>query len=63
MSEFSLPLFMYGLGFISGMIFVWAFGAAHDSIINYYREQVFNRKAKQERDKLMKESSDQIKPE
>lgn len=63
MSEFSLPLFMYGLGFISGMIFVWAFGAAHDAIINYYREQMFNRIKRQERDKLMKEQSNPDKPE
>lgn len=63
MTEISVPLFMYGLGFISGMIFVWAFGAAHDAIINNYREMVFNRKVKAERENLTKDSSDCTKQE
>lgn len=63
MTGINLPLFMYGLGFVCGMIFVWAFGAAHDVIINNYREMVFNRKVKAERENLMKESSDCTKQE
>jgi hypothetical protein len=45
----SIPMFMYGLGFISGMIFVWAFGIAHDLIINWYREAIYNRELAKEK--------------
>ena len=45
-----IPIFMYGLGFISGMIFVWAFAAAHDAIVNFYRDLVYRRSMKKEKE-------------
>jgi len=53
-----IPIFMYGLGFISGMIFVWAFAAAHDAIVNFYRELVYRKSLKKEKELVKKTDSD-----
>lgn len=63
--EVSIPMFMYGLGFICGMIFVWAFGISHDIIINYYREAVYARALEKEKKVLaaQNKSENPFKPE
>ena len=48
-----IALFMYGTGFISGMVFVWVFGIAHDVITNFYRKMVYERELRKEK-KLLK---------
>ena len=54
-----IPIFMYGLGFISGMIFVWAFAAAHDAIVNTYRDLVYRKSLKKEKELVKKAVSDE----
>jgi hypothetical protein len=44
-----IALFMYGTGFISGMVFVWVFGIAHDAITNFYRKMVYDRELAKEK--------------
>ena len=41
-------LFSMGMSFLGGMIFVWAFGIAHDVITNFYRKMVYERKLRKE---------------
>jgi hypothetical protein len=45
---------MYGIGFICGMIFVWAFGIAHDVITNFYIEAKMRKDLRKEMQDLEK---------
>lgn len=51
-----IALFMLGTGFIGGMIFVWAFGFAHDMITNFYRRMIYERELKKEK-KLLEQQT------
>ena len=57
MVEINVLYFVYAFGVFSGMVMVWAFGLAHDIIINNYRKMVYNRKLKQEREQLSREEN------
>jgi hypothetical protein len=50
--EISLPMFMLLVGILIGMILVWAFGIAHDLIVNWYRKAIYARELEKEKKAL-----------